>query len=195
MIHGESNGFLGLAPFFGGKPEEQIQVIPDSRPGTVSQYLLFCSLVTAFVDDRQDSVIGAFEAKKQHDESRLVDIFKQFGGLDRPGFEFQHPQGPHIHILRQDGPCHSVESVRGDGLIGKGEIFSLVPFPKIIDFFGDPGLVLLPVIGIVNETMSAERAFPPVASPAGHIRKYRIGHQIFFERQVVKIGTYQLIVG
>ena len=42
--------------------------------------------------------------------------------------------------------------------------------------------------------MGAKRALAPVTASAGHVRQYRVRHQIFVQRQMIKIGALKLIV-
>ena len=47
---------------------------------------------------------------------------------------------------------------------------------------------------VVNETVGAEGAFTPVTSPARHIGKNRVRHQVFFQWQLVEGRTAQLLI-
>ena len=42
--------------------------------------------------------------------------------------------------------------------------------------------------------MGAKRALAPVTASAGHVRQYRVRHQIFVQRQMIEIGALKLIV-
>ena len=63
------DGLLSFGPRFGREPEKQERMVPDTRLMAFLQAIPFHFLASSLIDERQHSIVGAFQSKHQESKS------------------------------------------------------------------------------------------------------------------------------